>query len=135
MPQLADQSGKTFEFYGWTLVPHDTSLLLQDVSQWDPAVDDVTDVQIPQTELANKVHDYAKKRLSEDVYNHSMRVYFYETYYLTCLLHDIGATSEKLRATLLSFEFCGGYFAPDILKEFGAFKEQAESVAEAVIQP
>ncbi|EUC29872.1 hypothetical protein COCCADRAFT_7974 [Bipolaris zeicola 26-R-13] len=150
MSQPADHSAKTLESYGWTSVPHDTSVLLKDVSPWDPAVHDVTDIQIPQTELAKKVHDYAKKRLPDDVYNHSMRVYLYgasiarkhlplflpslETYYLTCLLHDIGATPENLRATLLSFEFYGGYLALDILKGFGASKEQAESVAEAVIR-
>lgn len=53
---------------------------------------------------------------------------------MTCLLHDIGTTKENINGTLLSFEFYGGYIALDILKEYGAPKEQAESVAEAIIR-
>jgi cyanamide hydratase len=73
----ADRSKKTIESYGWTSVPHDQSVLLQDVSPWSPATYDVTDIRIPDTELAQKVTKYAKERLPEQVYNHSMRVYFY----------------------------------------------------------
>lgn len=57
-----------------------------------------------------------------------------ETYFLTCLLHDIGTTQENLHSTRISFEFYGGYLALNILQEFGAPKEQAESVAEAIIR-
>lgn len=57
-----------------------------------------------------------------------------ETYYLACLLHDIGTTEENLHATRLSFEFYGGYLALNLLQEFGAPKDQAESVAEAIIR-
>lgn len=53
---------------------------------------------------------------------------------MTCLLHDIGTTQENLHGSLLSFEFYGGYIALEILKEYGAPKEQAESVAEAIIR-
>jgi cyanamide hydratase len=53
---------------------------------------------------------------------------------LTSLLHDIGTTPENIHATLLSFEFYGGYLALDVLKEYGAPREQAESVAEAIIR-
>lgn len=77
MSQPADHSAKTLETYGWTPVPHDTSVLLKDISPWDPAICDVTDIQVPHTELAEKVHRYAKERLPEAVYRHSMRVYFY----------------------------------------------------------
>jgi cyanamide hydratase len=57
-----------------------------------------------------------------------------ETYYLACLLHDIGTTEENLHSTHLSFEFYGGYLALNLLQEYGAPKEQAESVAEAIIR-
>lgn len=57
-----------------------------------------------------------------------------ETYYLACLLHDIGTTQENLHVTLLSFEFYGGYLALDLLQHYGAPREQAESVAEAIIR-
>jgi cyanamide hydratase len=150
MSRPADHSQKTLESYGWTSVPHDQSVLLKDVSPWDLADYDVADIRIPDTELARKVNEYVKERLPEEVYNHSMRVYFYgasiaqkhlpaflpslETYYLTSLLHDIGTTPENIHATLLSFEFYGGYLALDVLKEYGAPREQAESVAEAIIR-
>jgi cyanamide hydratase len=62
-------------------------------------------------------------------------VYSDETYLLTCLLHDIGTTGKNLRATLMSFEFYGGLLAHDLLyKENSAPKEQADSVAEAIIR-
>jgi len=57
-----------------------------------------------------------------------------ETYFLTCILHDIGTTQENLHATSLSFEFFGGYLALDLLQKYGAPKSQAESVAEAIIR-
>jgi cyanamide hydratase len=53
---------------------------------------------------------------------------------LTCLFHDIGTTQENLHATLLSFEFYGGYLALNQLQDYGAPKEQAESVTEAIIR-
>lgn len=58
-----------------------------------------------------------------------------ETYFLACLLHDIGTTDQNLHATLLSFEFYGGMLALNLLKdELRAPKEQAESVTEAIIR-
>ena len=90
MSQPADHSTETLESYGWNSVPHDTSVLLKDVSPWDPAVHDVTEIHIPQTELAKNVHDYAKKRLPEEVYKHSMRVYFYGRIFLGGTIRTIG---------------------------------------------
>lgn len=58
-----------------------------------------------------------------------------ETYLLTSLLHDIGTTDQNLSATLMSFEFYGGYMALDLLmKTLHAPVSQAESVAEAIIR-
>jgi len=57
-----------------------------------------------------------------------------ETYFLTCLLHDIGTTATNLRATRMSFEFHGGLLALELLQSSGAPKEQAESVCEAIIR-
>lgn len=59
---------------------------------------------------------------------------FEETYFLTCLLHDIGTTDTNITATLMSFEFYGGLIVLDLLKKFEAPIGQAESVAEAVIR-
>jgi cyanamide hydratase len=64
-----------------------------------------------------------------------------ETYFLTCLLHDIGSTEENLKSTKLSFEFYGGFLALDVLQnpqasapEAASPRDQAESVAEAIIR-
>jgi len=58
-----------------------------------------------------------------------------ETYFFTSLLHDIGTTPQNLSASLMSFEFYGGFLALDLLRhECGAPKEQAEAVAEAIIR-
>jgi predicted hydrolase (HD superfamily) len=60
---------------------------------------------------------------------------FLETYFLTCLLHDIGTTDINLRGTRMSFEYYGAFVALDFLKnEAGAPKDQAESVSEAIVR-
>jgi len=59
---------------------------------------------------------------------------FAETYFLTCVLHDIGTTDTNITGTLMSFEFYGGMIALDVLGKEGAPKAQAESVAEAVMR-
>ncbi|KAJ4302707.1 hypothetical protein N0V90_001597 [Kalmusia sp. IMI 367209] len=129
-----DHSQGMLQTYGWISVPHAQSILLKDISPWDPANCTASEIEVPDTDLAKKVAHYAQDHLPEQVFNHSMRVYYYETYFLTCLLHDIGTTQENLHATLLSFEFYGGFLALDLLQEYGAAKEQAESVAEAIIR-
>jgi cyanamide hydratase len=171
----ADHSAGTIKKFGWTAVPHAQSVLLKDVSPWDPANYTVAEIKIPDSDVAKKAVQYAKEHLPEQTFNHSMRVYYYgeryspnsnappklrekklsltlqtgaaiaqkhlpsfipslETYFLTCLFHDIGTTQENLHATLLSFEFYGGYLALNELQAYGAPKEQAESVTEAIIR-
>ena len=94
---------------------------------------------------------------SGPTYNHSLRVYHYglaikrhlfpswnftdETYFLACLLHDVGTTEEHLQQTKLSFEFYGGLLALEVLQKAStsssddiAPRDQAESVAEAIIR-
>ncbi|RSL42045.1 hypothetical protein CEP54_015623 [Fusarium duplospermum] len=108
---------------------------------------------IPSTALAKQVQAYALKTLPAFIYHHSMRVYHYgisireqqfpdwkwnertkETYFLTCMLHDVGLTQESLRDTKLSFEFWGGYNAMEVLLGEKGERYQAESVAEAIIR-
>lgn len=50
------------------------------------------------------------------------------------MLHDIGTSPAFLETTKLSFEFWGGFHALQILQADGAPREQAESVAEAIIR-
>lgn len=136
------------EEYGFSALPRDPSVILKGRKHnTEPKPISIDDVRVPDTPLAQKVHDYVKQELRTETYNHSMRVYYYgiamakqqfpdwlhseETYFLTCMLHDIGTTSKNLRATLMSFEFYGGLLARDLLhKEWQAPIEQAESVAE-----
>lgn len=134
--------------FGFTALPRDPNVILDGKkSLTDPRPLSVNDIPVPITPLARKVQEYAKAELRPETYNHSMRVYYFgmamarqqfpswrfteETYFLTSLLHDIGTTSNNLRATLMSFEFYGGYLALALLhNELHAPKEQAESVAE-----
>lgn len=60
---------------------------------------------------------------------------FTETFFLTCMLHDIGTTPKNTQATQLSFEFYGGFLAQELLHgKLGAPKSQAESVCETIIR-
>lgn len=57
-----------------------------------------------------------------------------ETYYLTCLLHDIGTTAENIHGTHMSFEYYGAFKALGFLRDNGAPADQAEAVSEAIIR-
>jgi cyanamide hydratase len=153
--------------YGYTAVPASAKKLLSESYPKPPSpppafATSSSDIAIPNTALAKRIHIYAKSHLPEPTYNHSLRVYHYglaikqyrfpewsfshETYFLACLLHDIGTTDENLRKTRMSFEFYGGFLALQILqnKNFPhgnadaavavAPSEQAESVAESIIR-
>ncbi|PYH87882.1 cyanamide hydratase [Aspergillus ellipticus CBS 707.79] len=149
----ADAASETT--YGFSPVPASASILLAtDAPATPPPFIAVTQTPIPSTALAKRINEYAEANLPEPTYNHSLRVYHYglaikqyrfpdwnftdETYLLACLLHDIGTTEENLNATKLSFEFYGGFLALEVLQRGDsgpdAPKEQAESVAEAVIR-
>lgn len=70
-----------------------------------------------------------------------------ETWFIAALLHDIGTTPEHISSTKLSHEFWAGYHALNILQDTSlttshgddgvgdvASREQAESIAEAIIR-
>lgn len=148
--------------YGLTAVPASASTLLNNSPpkpSSPPPFIPVTETPVPTTPLAQRVQAYARQHLPEPMYHHSLRVYHYglaikkyrfpswsfsdETYFLACLLHDIGATEENLQKTRLSFEFYGGFLALEVLRDAAASssspdaiapQEQAESVAEAIIR-
>lgn len=114
----------------------------------------IADVPIPRTALTHRVHAYVKELLPSPAYNHCLRVYHFglaikqyrfpeweftdETYYLACLLHDIGTTNESTFHTRLSFEFYGVLVALRVLQSSDILSsapiEQAESVAEAIMR-
>ncbi|CZT25523.1 related to Cyanamide hydratase [Ramularia collo-cygni] len=138
--------------FGWTSVPRNRSNVPSDDKVTANAVKVNFEGVWPKTSVVNEAQAYAKMHLSEQTYNHSLRVYYYghtivtqnfpqwnigsfmETWALTCLFHDIGTTSENRAATHLSFEFQGGFIALKELQSFGAPLPQAESVCEAIIR-
>ncbi|KAG9248377.1 hypothetical protein BJ878DRAFT_45621 [Calycina marina] len=61
---------------------------------------------------------------------HSARVSFF----LTCLLYDIGTTGKNITAKSMSFVFHGSVLVLDFAEVFETPIEQAENVAEAVIR-
>jgi cyanamide hydratase len=144
--------------YGFTPVTSSAKELLSSVktSSAAPFIS-VADTPVPDTPLSKRINAYAQSHLAEPTYNHSLRVYHYglaikrhlfpswaftdETYFLACVLHDIGTTEENLKSTKLSFEFYGGLLALEVLQQKGsevaaaaAPKDQAESVVEAIIR-
>jgi len=147
--------------YGFTAVPANSAGLLPESKTKvnDPKPVTVAETPIPPTALASRIQAYARSKLPPQTFNHSMRVYHYglaiareqfpewnlsagsaieETYFLTCMLHDIGTTEENIKGTLMSFEFYGAFIALEELQkgEGGAAapKAQAEGVAEAIIR-
>ncbi|KAF2265814.1 cyanamide hydratase [Lojkania enalia] len=110
------------------------SKVLSHVDKNSPAKLSVNDIKLPDSDVVRKTQAYSKKELPQETYNHSLRVYYYATYFLTCLLHDIGTTKANLNSTHMSFEFQGGLLALNILQEHGASKSQAESVCEAIFR-
>ncbi|KAE8360844.1 hypothetical protein BDV27DRAFT_133871 [Aspergillus caelatus] len=144
--------------YGFTPVAASAHTLLSSVSPSSAApFISVAETPVPETALARRINTYAQSHLPLPTYNHSLRVYHFglamrrhlfpswtftdETYFLACLLHDIGATEDNLTSTKLSFEFFGGLIALNVLQETtdssqdtAAPRDQAESVAEAIIR-
>ncbi|KAJ5917432.1 HD domain containing protein [Penicillium verhagenii] len=155
--------------YGLTAVPASATALLTSTPEYprlhaNPPPIPVSETPIPTTALAQRINAYAKAQLPEPTYNHSLRVYHFglaikkhrlsfddwafsdETYFLACVLHDIGTTETNIKATHLSFEFYGGFLALQLLQDSegsqgssassgsAAPREQAESVAEAIIR-
>ncbi|KAJ5157958.1 uncharacterized protein N7500_007609 [Penicillium coprophilum] len=154
-------SNNPISAYGFTAVVSSAAALLAIDPPATPAPSiTVAEVPAPDTPLAQRINEYAKSHLPEPTYNHSLRVYHFglaikryrfpewaftdETYFLACLLHDIGTTQSNLEATRMSFEFFGGLKALEVLQNLNpsfvggsvavAPKDQAESVAEAVIR-
>ncbi|KAJ6022893.1 uncharacterized protein N7446_013246, partial [Penicillium canescens] len=128
--------------YGLTAVPASANALLTSPNNppptHPPSPIPVQETPIPNTPLAQRINTYARRHLPEETYNHSLRVYHYglaikqyrfpacsfpdwdfdhETYFLACVLHDIGTTKENLCATRLSFEFFGGMLALRVLQD------------------
>ncbi|OAA56804.1 Cyanamide hydratase, HD-type [Cordyceps fumosorosea ARSEF 2679] len=139
---------------GWTAVPLDASKLF-DGKQYRVAPEPLSPAEIvwPSDDpVVAEMETYAKEHLSLEIYNHSMRVYYFATTILkqqfrefattlspatlalTCLLHDLGATEANMAATNMSFEFYGGIESLRVLEAAGAPTDQAAAVCECIIR-
>ena len=58
-----------------------------------------------------------------------------ETYFLACLLHDIGTAEKFLATTHMSFEFKGAIVARDLILQLGGPEAEADGVCDAIIRP
>ncbi|KAJ6492930.1 hypothetical protein C8R47DRAFT_1013034 [Mycena vitilis] len=142
-------------YYGFTAVPRDPDVLFKNhpTASGDHPKQDlftVKDFPLPDSPLVNHVRDFVKKELDEQTFNHSNRVYIYgaaivkthfpewtydnETYYLACLLHDIGTAEKYLSTTKMSFEFKGAIVARDLILQLGGVEDQADSVCDAIVR-
>lgn len=143
----------TKQMYGLTAVPASPTTLLTTtpIPTQPPSPISVTQTPIPNTPLVQRINSYARLHLPKETYNHSLRVYYYglaikqyrfpvdseaeafpewdfddETFFLACVLHDIGTTRENLEATRLSFGFYGGLLALRVLQDVHADGETVE---------
>ncbi|KAJ7907557.1 hypothetical protein B0H13DRAFT_1715796 [Mycena leptocephala] len=142
-------------YYGFTAVPRDPDVLFKNhptASGDRPKQDEFTvkDFPLPKSPLVNQVRDFVKKELDEQTFNHSNRVYIYgaalvkthfpewtydsETYYLACLLHDIGTAEKYLSTTKMSFEFKGAIVARDLILQLDGVEDQADSICDAIVR-
>ncbi|GBF63854.1 cyanamide hydratase [Trichophyton mentagrophytes] len=160
--------GGTADIFGFTAVEASAEKLFDQIGLRDmppPPVIPVSATPIPQTILAGRIQGYAKVHLPTPTFHHCMRVYHFgiamkryafptwafsdETYFITCMLHDIGTTEDHLRASRMSFELYGGFIAMDLLqypinehastiidpeKRVTASNALAESVVEAIMR-
>jgi cyanamide hydratase len=63
--------------HGWTAVPRSQSKIIAELEEPKPADIDVNEIRVPDSEVARKTYEYAKRELPEKTFNHSMRVYYY----------------------------------------------------------
>ncbi|KAF9259657.1 cyanamide hydratase [Marasmius fiardii PR-910] len=138
--------------YGFTPVARDPNVLFSGISAnaSDQPEFTVDDFPLPDSPLIRSVKAFVQNVVDEQTFNHSNRAYVFgvavtrthfphwqydlETYYLACLLHDIGTTEKYLKSTKMSFEFKGAIVARELILSLGAPRDQADSVGEAIIR-
>jgi cyanamide hydratase len=140
--------------YGWIAVPRDLDNFTANTSTRNTSPAQASSIQIPVTNLARAVFESATKLLPKPTVNHCLRVFLYgsiimqqhfpelltswpdfpETFYITCILHDVGTAPTLLTTTKMSFEFRGGIYVWDLLKELKAEEDLVEGVTEAIIR-
>ncbi|KAG6879776.1 hypothetical protein C0992_011821 [Termitomyces sp. T32_za158] len=130
-------------FYGFTPVPRDPDVLFDGhptASGDHPKQDNyrVADFPLPDSEVVRKVKAfvqiYAFLGVALVKSHFPSWSYDLETYYLACLLHDIGTAERFLATTKLSFEFKGAIVARDLILQVGGVEDQADSVCDAIVR-
>jgi cyanamide hydratase len=105
----------------WQPVSRDQDVLFKGVNS-DVKVKPYTpsDIPPPSTPLTKVVEEFARSHLDSKAFNHSNRIYYFglaiikatfpeyvvdeETWFCTCLLHDIGLAEKFHLTTKMSFE-------------------------------
>ncbi|KAG7087742.1 hypothetical protein E1B28_013685 [Marasmius oreades] len=142
-------------FYGFSPVARDPDVLFDGhpTASGDNPKQDLFTIEnfpLPDSSLVRDVKAFVKNELDEQTFNHSNRVYVYgvaltkthfphwsydyETYYLACLLHDIGTAEKYLATTKMSFEFKGAIVARELIFSLGGVEDQADSVCDAIVR-
>lgn len=75
-------SSGEFAANGWTAVARSQAKIVEELKSkrggnLKPASIRVEDVNVPDSDVAKKVHEYAKRELPTKTFNHSMRVWYY----------------------------------------------------------
>jgi len=117
-----------------------------------PVLDFKTDLEptTPSSLLVQQAKEYLRQELPLAVWNHSHRAFYLsvalaktqfpewdfdpESYYISCLFHDIGCTPKNLEATKLSFEWFGGMLTHDWLMKHESSQDMADLVAETIFR-
>jgi len=142
--------------YGWSAVPRSLDKFLATTSGSDSQPFLTASIPHPTDPISIQTLEYVTSKLPTQTLNHSLRVFAYgyailtqhfptfldeekfpgfvKTFYLSCLLHDIGTAEENLLTTHMSFDFYGALVAMDFLKSIGGEKDLVEAVGEAIIR-
>jgi len=108
------------EVGNWQPVARDQEVLFEKVKNSKPKSYSPADLPPPTTKLAKAVTEFAKAHLDAKQFNHSNRIFYFglsiikttfpeyvideETWFCTCLLHDIGLAEKFHLTTKMSFE-------------------------------
>ncbi|KAH7349461.1 cyanamide hydratase [Plectosphaerella cucumerina] len=117
---------------GWTAVSVSAKAIIGSVGKLQEAGSPtVQDIKFPlEDPLVVEAQAFAKARLGQEAYNHSMRVFLGQA----PSLQSACCPSTPRRFTRMSFDIYGGIKAMEVLKVLGGSADQAEAVAEAIIR-
>src|SRR5271170_3320274 len=62
--------------YGFNALPRDPEVILKGHSKESPYIP-MSEIAVPDTKVVRAVDEFVKKQLSQETYNHSVRVYYY----------------------------------------------------------